>query len=34
MGTFPAADMTPQLFASKITLLNLTIQMRDDTWPG
>jgi hypothetical protein len=32
MGAFPAADMTPQLFASKITMPNLTIQVRDDAW--
>ena len=30
MGAFPAADMTPQLFASAITMPNLTIQVRDD----
>jgi hypothetical protein len=30
--TFPAAAMTPQLFASKITMPNLTIQVRDDAW--
>jgi len=32
MGAFPAADMTPQLFASAITMPNLTIQVRDDAW--
>ena len=32
MGAFPAADMTPQLFASKVTMPNLTIQVRDDAW--
>ncbi len=32
MGAFPAADMTPQLFASPITTPNLTIQVRDDAW--
>jgi pimeloyl-ACP methyl ester carboxylesterase len=32
MGGFAAADMTPQLFASKITMPNLTIQVRDDAW--
>ena len=32
MGAFPAADMTPQLFASKITMPNLTIQVRKDAW--
>ena len=32
MGGFPAADMTPQLFASKVTMPNLTIQVRDDAW--
>lgn len=32
MGAFPAADMTPQLFASNITMPNLTIQVRDDAW--
>jgi esterase/lipase len=32
MGAFPAADMTPQLFASKIMMPNLTIQVRNDAW--
>lgn len=32
MGAFPAADMTPQLFASKITMPNLTIQVLHDSW--
>lgn len=32
MGAFPAADMTPQLFASKVTMPNLTIQVRNDAW--
>ena len=32
MGAFPAADMTPQLCASAITMPNLTIQVRDDAW--
>lgn len=30
MGAFPAADMTPQVFASAITMPNLTIQVRND----
>ena len=32
MGAFPAADMTPQLFASAVTMPNLTIQVRNDAW--
>jgi hypothetical protein len=32
MGAFPAADMTPQLFAPAVTMPNLTIQVRDDAW--
>ncbi len=32
MGAFPAADMTPQLFASKVTMPNLTIQVRNDAF--
>jgi hypothetical protein len=32
MGASPAADMTPQLFASAITMPNLTIHVRDDAW--
>lgn len=32
MDAFPAADMTPQLFASKVTMPNLTTQVRHDAW--
>lgn len=32
MGAFPAADMTPQLFAAKVTMPNLSLQVRDDAW--
>jgi len=32
MGGLAVADMTPQLFASKITMPNLTIQVPDDVW--
>jgi hypothetical protein len=30
--SFLAAEMTPQLFASAITMPNLTIQVRNDAW--
>jgi hypothetical protein len=32
MSTFPAADMTPQLFAPAITMPNLAIRVRGDAW--
>jgi hypothetical protein len=32
MGAFPAADMTPQLFASAMRMPLLMIQVRNDSW--
>jgi esterase/lipase len=32
MGAFPAADMTPQLFASAVKMPLLMIQVRNDSW--